>query len=791
MSSSVSSHMILNDAGLRPPIKTLSRHGSVQCRPSRATNGFPQRWRLPSSVHEASWLVASEAVVFLTACATVASRHHKQRRRKGGMRSWRGCSVPVSRNALPGDGFWGRAGNELVTPRRLEIKEKDFMLNGEKHVIISGSMSYFRMLPDQWKDRLRKLRCLGCNAVEVYVPWNLHEPVEGQFLFDGRRDLPAFLKLCQAFGLDVLLRPGPYICAEWDFGGLPWWLMSRPDPVPLRSSDGDYLRSVEAWWSNLFPRLQDLLGCNGGPIIAVQIENEYGYWGDDTRYMERLKEMIQQGLGPECPLLFTSDGTFFPDLQSKGGVEGALKTANFGSDPRRRLEELRSAQPFGPLCNMEFWVGWFDAWGAVAGKSYRAPEDVARTLRETLELGASVNFFVFHGGTSFGLCGAGANLEANRYEPQVTSYDYGGLLDEAGEVTEKYIQCRQVISDFLNKPELLEFDFPRGRRLASPPLDLESSVTLGEALPFLQKTPVRSVNPLNAEELQCGYGYVLYRTLAAQCSERSPMMQRLPLRLGDNAVRDFASVMVDGQVLGTVYRNDAGPGVREFQLPDDGKNLDILVEVMNRVNFGPGMRGERKGLVGYGSVQVGSMLQGPARAVVDWECIPIPMAEDDLAKLQWSGGSNVDGRNGSWSRGPRFFLFALYVREPADGFLVLDGMRKGFACVNGFNLGRYWDVGPQRSLYLPAGLLKQGRNEVIIFDIDNPGGEAPSVRVVEDAVWTSGLMPKGLKETVTDVTARTVASVEDAFRIREVVTDATARTVASVEDAFKALRQDN
>jgi len=658
----------------------------------------------------------------------------------------------------------GANASREACPRTLELVGDDFVLDGRPHRIVSGSVSYFRVLPAQWRDRLEKLKALGCNAAEVYVPWNLHEPAPGQFRFDGRRDLPGFLSLCRDMDIDVLLRPGPYICAEWDFGGLPWWLLRRSDPVPLRSADEEFLGHVEAWWCRgLLPRVEPFLAANGGPVLAMQVENEYGYWGRDAAYLEGLRDMLRRAHGPACPLLFTSDGTFWPDLQANGGVEGALRTANFGSEPATRLAELRQALPKGPLCNMEFWVGWFDAWGSMAGKSYRAPDDVAQTLRETLSAGASVNFFVFHGGTSFGFCGAGANLSnAGQYEPQVTSYDYGGLLDEAGDVTDKYLRCREVLADFLVRPELLQREFSRAARLpASPPLELEASLSLEAALPALaEEVPTATSSmPLSAEQLGCGYGYVLYSTMA-------PVRSKLPLRLGDQAVRDFASVMADGRVLGTVYRNDSSPGSREFALPEEC-SIDILVELMGRVNFGPAMLGERKGLVGTDSVRLGSPFTGPLRAVLGWRCQALPMGEAALARLPWGAGQDAEATRGRWARGPRFFLYALYVSRPADGFLRFDGFRKGFACVNGFNLGRYWEVGPQLSLYVPGPLLRRGRNEVLVFDIDSPGDGAPRLRVVPEAVWGNGALPEGAKEAVTNAAsglAQAAAGVGEALR---------------------------
>lgn len=504
----------------------------------------------------------------------------------------------------------------------------------------------------------------------------------------------------------------------------------------IRCSDPGYMTAVESWWGKLLPMVRPYLSKTGGPIVAMQLENEYGYWGYDPAYLEALRSLALGAFGEDCPLLFTSDGTFWPDLQANGGLDGVLRTANFGSDPGKRLQELRAAQPQGPLCNMEFWVGWFDAWGSPIGKSYRAAADVAGTLRETLMAQASVNIFVFHGGTSFGLCGAGANLSpTGQYEPQVTSYDYGGLLDEAGDVTEKYLRCREVIAEVLGEPKLLERTFPKAPRLRSAVLSLEASLSLADALPFVAGPAVSSSLPLPAEDIGIGHGYVLYRAKVPPGN--------LPLQVKPSAVRDYASIMLDGQVLGTMYRNFTGPDSREFAVQAGGR-LEILVELMGRINFGPAMLGERKGLVGGGSVMLGSPSTGPVRSLFGWEALPLPMA--DLSGLPWAQGFCSQEK----TRGPRFFRYFLYVLEPADGFLALEGFRKGFAVVNGFNLGRYWEVGPQQTLYIPAPLLRRGQNEVIVFDIDHPEGLGASARVVPEAIWTSGVLPQGAKEAFTD-----------------------------------------
>jgi beta-galactosidase len=589
------------------------------------------------------------------------------------------------------------------SPFKLTYDSTRFFRDGQPHQILSGSVSYFRTLPEQWPDRLEKLVALGCNTVELYVPWNLHEPRKGTYDFSDRLDLEHYLDLASEAGVDVILRPGPYICAEWEFGGLPWWLLTERD-LDLRCSDPGFLEYVDRWWGHLLPRILPYQSTRGGPVVACQVENEYGYYGYDVAYLEHLRDRLRE-LGVDV-MLFTSDGTYGPEQQRHGGLPDLLRTANFGSAPEARFAELKKAQPEGPMACMEFWVGWFDLWGNEA-KSQRDPDSVVTDLTWMLEKGASVNFFVFHGGTSFGFT-SGANL-ADRYDPTVTSYDYDGLLTECGDLTPKYLACREAIARHTGRTDL-DRTFAPAPRLPAHTVPLAESVSLLDAADDLA-APVCSPQPRSIEQLGEGYGYVLYRA-------------RIPASFGDRPMRlrgmhDFAHVLADGTSLGTWYRNDPQPA---WTLPFNGPHadVDIVVDCMARPNFGHCL-GERKGItegVFFGDTR------HEERAHFGWTCYALPMT--DLSRLTWGSEAPADG--------PRFYRGWLEADTPADTFLALPGFTKGFAMVNGFNLGRYWAVGPQHSLYVPAPLLRKGLNELVVFEV--VGCRQPTAELVEEPVWT-------------------------------------------------------
>ncbi len=586
-----------------------------------------------------------------------------------------------------------------ASPRRLTIDASGFLLDGSRHQIIAGSFPYFRTMPTQWADRFRKLAAFGANTVETYVPWNLHEPHKGEYDFEGRCDLEQWLELAATNGLDVMLRPGPYICAEWDLGGLPWWLLNEPD-IALRTSDPTFLSHVDDWWDRLVPRVLPYLASNGGPVTSVQIENEYGYFGDDTAYLEHLRDGLR-GRGVDV-LLFTSDGPYSPETLRNGGLDDVLRTANFGGDVPAHLATLRGEQPVGPLVCAEYWVGWFDTWGEPRAPG-RSAADAAAGLRELLAADASVNLYVFAGGTNFGFM-AGAN-HADTYAPHVTSYDYGGLLTESGDVTEKYEQCRDVIAAHTGRTDLIQH-FAPSPKLELGELEFSQHVDLNDALTAFPQ-PIRSPAPRSFERLGIGHGYVLYR------SEISATFDGFRLRL--RGMHDVAHVAVDGRSLGVWYRNDPEPDWT-LEVGDTTARLDILVEAMGRPNFGHRIH-QHKGITE--GVFLGTSRQ-EERAHFGWAQYPLVMEPDRLSSLPWrDAATDVPG--------PRFHRAEFAVEQPTDTFLALANCTKGFAVVNGVNLGRYWDVGPQRALYVPAPVLHNGTNELVVFDIF--GRPSPGARL--------------------------------------------------------------
>lgn len=602
----------------------------------------------------------------------------------------------------------------------LTYDDKHLLLDGQPVQIISGSVCYFRIFPQDWADRLAKLAALGANAVEVYVPWNFHEKRHGEWDFSGNADLAKFLQLSKEAGLLVLLRPGPFICAEWSMGGLPWWLLTCEAGEHLRCSHPPFLKAVEAYFRRLAQEVKPFLCCNGGPIVAAQVENEYGYCGTDTVYLERLRDMIKEYFSPEL-MLFTVDGCFTPETQKLGGVDGALRTASFGSNAAARFSALKEVQPQGPPVCMEFWVGWFSTW-AGGCKVERPASNVAKELAEMLALGASVNLFVFAGGTSFGFW-AGANLEvgSGRLEPHVTSYDYDGLLTEAGALTDKFHACRRAITAHTGKVPLLPSALSTRPQMLRPrSVSLRQHASLLPNVSAIAACEKSGATPLSIEALGEGLGYAYYN-----CDSAAGLaaLAGLPLKL--HGVRDFALVLCDGLPLGTWDRSEAPP---ELELPAGTQRLEVLVEVTARPNFGPGLR-EQKGLLGPVSA---GMRPQDERQLFGWHSASLPMRAEQLERLDWHDYRVAPGP--CFHRG----TFDLLPEEVghAGTWLRLPHFTRGFAAINGFNLGWHRREGPQLSLYVPPALLRSGQNEVIIFELL----EQPStyIALLDDApVWSS------------------------------------------------------
>ena len=562
-----------------------------------------------------------------------------------------------------------------------EIKD-EFYLNNTPVKIISGAIHYFRVVPEYWRDRLEKLRLLGCNTVETYVAWNMHEPNEGEYNFEGGLDLRRFIQIAQEVGLNVILRPAPYICAEWEFGGLPYWLLNDSN-MKVRFDYPPFMDKINQYFDQLFAQVIDLQVNHGGPIIMMQVENEYGGYANDKNYMRKMAEMMI-AKGVEVPLV-TSDGPWGDMLENGSISDLALATINCGSKVKEHFKRLRSFHGENrPLMVMEFWIGWFDAWGDEAHHTTNV-EDASSELADILDEG-SVNIYMFHGGTNFGFT-SGANYY-EKLAPDVTSYDYDALLTEWGDITPKYEAFKEIISRHVEIPE-----FPLSTSIVKKEYGkqkLEARVSLFETIDTISEK-VHSNYPLSMESLNQGRGYIYYRSMigAARKIEDFRLISAM----------DRANVFVNNQPKFIQYDLEIG-NKEVFELEEAENQLGILVENMGRVNYSVKMNHQHKG------IKDGVVINGAFQS--EWDIYTLPM--DNLEKIDFSR-KDVRGQ-------PSFSRFLVEIDEKGDTFIDLEGWGKGFVVVNGFNIGRFWKVGPQKRLYIPAPLLKEGTNEILVFESD-------------------------------------------------------------------------
>ncbi|KAI1903367.1 hypothetical protein AGOR_G00026460 [Albula goreensis] len=560
-----------------------------------------------------------------------------------------------------------------------------FTLEGEEFRLLGGSIHYFRVPRAYWKDRLMKMKACGINTLTTYVPWNLHEPERGVFNFHRQLDLEAYLNLAAEVGLWVILRPGPYICSEMDLGGLPSWLM-RDENMKLRTTYPGFTEAVNTFFDKLIPKVVPLQFKKGGPIIAVQVENEYGSYAKDENYMPFIKEALQSRGIDE--LLLTSDNQ---EGLKHGGVKGALKSINLQKLKPEGLKYLDAIQPLSPKLVMEYWAGWFDAWGDL--HHVFAAEDMVAVVRKILKKGMSVNLYMFHGGTNFGFM-SGA-LAKPSYKALITSYDYDAPLTEAGDYTPKYHLLRDLFGRYHTKklPEMPPLRWKEAYEAAI----MYQHLSLWDALQFTGE-PFRSMRSVNMESLPVNngngqsYGYTLYETTITSGGL---------LHSGDN-VRDRALVFVDRHFIGIFKRKSL-----ELAVPDGkGKRtLSLLVENCGRVHYGNSLDNQRKGLVG--DVVFNNT---PLRNFTVYSLDMKPSFIEHLSAASWKYLPAVPSF-------PGFFQGRLFVDGyPSDTFIKLPGWSKGLVFINGQNLGRYWSIGPQQALYLPGPWLNSGINQVIVFE---------------------------------------------------------------------------
>ena len=606
---------------------------------------------------------------------------------------------------------------------KLTFDRNQFYLDGEPFRMIAGDIHYFRIHEKDWAKRLDLAVDFGLNTVQTYVPWNAHEPQKGVFNFDGMLNLGAFLKLCGEKGLKVLLRPSPYICSEWELGGLPARLLKDRE-LFLRSSDPKFLAEVQSYYDRLIPEFLPYLATNGGPIIAVAIENEYGSFGNDHKYLQAIADMLHRG-GVDVPL-YTTDGdrnfmlTF--GRPSKDCFFGVNYRANVGTSAH--AEQIAHANGENmPYFVGEFWAGRAMQWGEPF--KHRPPEQTSEGFKEALELGGHVCFYMFSGGTNFGFMGGadhGTSFSSRpgefaHYMPQTTSYDVDALISEDGRPTEKYFLCRDVLDEYLGREKRPHIAPEHPTQSIS--VDLTKSADLFENLDALTETHEYSVLPRPMEYYGQNYGLILYSTTLDAFEENH-------IRIQPYKYKDRANIYVDGDWFATYMRDRGCRGGKGAYMAPDGaaalaqngkeRKIDVLVENTGRLNFGRMISDERKGIEGA-LLYTGVQLFG-----YDTRTLPL----EDLSRLEWKENTHTDHK-------PCFFKGAFDAKSGVDTYICFENFGHGYIWVNGFNVGRYDSAGPQMTLYLPGHFLKDQDNEIIVLDID-PVGERKTVNFLDHEI---------------------------------------------------------
>jgi beta-galactosidase len=576
------------------------------------------------------------------------------------------------------------AGCAHVTPpaapkHTFAIGTNDFLLDGNKFQIRCGEVHAPRVPKEYWRHRLQMARAMGLNTVCAYLFWNLHEPKPGEFNWSGEADAAEFCRIAQEEGLWVILRPGPYACAEWEMGGTPWWLL-KYDDIQLRTRDPRYVGAAKRYFAEVARVLGPLQITQGGPILMVQVENEYGFFGKDAEYMGDLRQVFIDA-GFDVPLFACN-----PPYALKNGCRKDLfPVVNFGSDPANGFKALREILPQGPLMCGEFYPGWFDTWGQPhhLGKTDKYLAD----LKYMLEAGASFSIYMAHGGTTFGLW-AGCDRP---FKPDTSSYDYDAPISEAGWTTPKFFQTRELFAQYLLPGETIPEPPATNAVISFPPVTMSAVAPVFNNLP----QPVSDEQPQAMEKYDQGFGCILYRA-------KIPAGDATTLEAA--AIKDFGYVYVDGKRIGILDRRS---GSAKLALPAREKEaqLDILVEPMGRVNFGPEMK-DPKGLIAPVKLG-GEVLKG-------WQVFNLPLDGTMLAGLDFIEQSSP------WKVAPAFWRATVNIKKPGDTFLDLRGWGKGVVWVNGICLARFWNIGPSQTAYLPGCWLKQGKNEIVILDYTGP-----------------------------------------------------------------------
>ena len=566
------------------------------------------------------------------------------------------------------------------------IGDKTFLLNGKPFVIKAAEIHYTRIPAEYWEHRIELCKALGMNTICIYAFWNIHEQKPGEFDFKGQNDVAAFCRLAQKHGMYIMLRPGPYVCSEWEMGGLPWWLLKKED-IKVRTNDPYFLERTKLFMNEIGKQLADLQISRGGNIIMVQVENEYGSYATDKVYMANIRDAVKGAGFTDVPLFQCDWSSNFQN----NALEDLTWTINFGTGANidEQFKKLKEVRPNTPLMCSEFWSGWFDHWGRK--HETRDAETMVAGIRDMLDRNISFSLYMTHGGTTFGHWG-GANSPA--YSAMCSSYDYDAPISEAGWTTPKYFMLRELLAKYMGPGEK-QAEVP-----ASKPVIEIPEFSLNEVAPLFDNLPTpktsRDIKPM--EQFDQGWGTILYRTTLPAITDGTSLVI--------TEVHDWAQVFADGKLLA---RLDRRRGQNTVKLPalKAGTQLDILVEAMGRVNFDIAIH-DRKGI----TEKVELINESSSKELKDWKVYNLPVDYAFVQAKNFAPGKKMEG--------PAYYRATFNVDQPGDVFLDMQTWGKGMVWVNGISMGRFWEIGPQQTLFMPGCWLKKGQNEIIVLDLKGP-----------------------------------------------------------------------
>jgi beta-galactosidase len=576
---------------------------------------------------------------------------------------------------------------QQITKGDFVAGNKEFMLNGKPFIIRAGELHYSRIPKAYWDHRIKMAKAMGMNTICIYLFWNYHEEEQGVFDFSGQKDVAEFVSLIQKNGMYCILRPGPYVCAEWDMGGLPWWLLKKKDLKVRNRTDDFFMDRVKIYLKEVGKQLASYQIQNGGPIIMVQVENEYGTWGDDQKYMEIMRDNLREVGFDKAQLLRCDWSSNF----NRYNLDGAVNALNFGagSNIDDQFRKFIEKNPTSPLMCGEYWTGWFDQWGRP--HETRDINSFIGSLKDMMDRRISFSLYMAHGGTSFGQW-SGANAPA--YAPTTSSYDYNAPIDEGGNPTDKFYAIRELLKNYLQEGETLP-DIPQNpeKIITIPTINFTRTANLFENLPAPKQT--EEVQPM--EFFDQGWGSILYRKQIPACKNK----QKLVLK----DLHDWATVLINGKIIGKLDRR-RGQNSIEIPAMRSKSRLDILVEGMGRVNYGEAII-DRKGITNKVLLVDGTV----ENDLKNWLVYNFPVDYNFQAVVKY---------NGKKAKGAAWYKAKFNLDETGYTYLDMSTWGKGMVWVNGHNLGRFWKIGPTQTLCVPGCFLKKGENEIIVFDLDKP-----------------------------------------------------------------------